>query len=128
MITELDLSLKIACEHRTTIVANVFYFSHTPLMQRLAVELKVDAQLAALLMASRQCGSVLASVAFIYYRPRRLGLLYTLGAIGASCLLPLAAVLTDYWLVFASLVVAAIGSGFFGSTQSTLVMTAVSDE
>lgn len=93
-----------------TVIANLFYFSHTPILPLLAMELEVNTQLAALLMASRQCGSLCASLAFIYYRPRRLGLLYCLGAIGASCLLPLAAI-PDFGVAFASLVVAALATG-----------------
>ena len=95
--------------------------------QLLAVKLQVDKQLAALLMASQQRGMVVACIITICIRPRRIGLLYSAGAVCASCLLAFV-IVPSYWIVFAALVVAAIGAGFFGAIQDTLIMTVSPDE
>ena len=110
----------------TTIIANFFYFSHAPILQLLASELGVSTQLGALLLASQQGGRLFASLPFLYFKPRRLGLLYSVGIIFASCTMPILAV-PSYPVVFGAEMAGSFGSGWFGA-QSTLVMTAVPDD
>ena len=110
-----------------TIIANLLFFSHTPILQLLAVELGVSSDLAALLMAMQQAGRLFSSVVFLCLKPSRLGLWYSCGAFLATCTLPVLTV-PSFGIVFGAELFSSFSSGFFGSTQSTLVMTAVPDE
>jgi predicted MFS family arabinose efflux permease len=110
-----------------TIIANLLFFSHTPILQLLAVDLGVSSDLAALLMSMQQAGRLFSSIVFLYVKPNRLGLWYSCGAFFATCSLPVLTV-PSFGIVFGAELFSSFSSGFFGSTQSTLVMTAVPDE
>ena len=85
--------------------------SHQPILPLLAAELGAGTRQAALLMSTKQCGSLLSLVAFLALRPRRLGLLYGLGCLVGSLMVGLAALGNSFAPVFAAFVAGAFGSG-----------------
>jgi len=107
-----------------TILANLFYFSHTPLVPVFASRLDVGPFGAGLLASAGGLGMAVAAIGVAVVRPPR-GITYVIGAA-----LALAAVtgLTQagaFPLAFAAALVAATGFGLFAATQAVVTMTSV---
>jgi predicted MFS family arabinose efflux permease len=111
-----------------TAVVNFFFFSFTPLVQVVASDLGVGAFLTGLLAAMVGFGMMAGSSFVASAQPRRRGLAYVAGSGLAMVVLVGFALSPWYALAAGCLLLAASGMGLFGSTQSTLVMTAVEPE
>ncbi len=111
-----------------TACVNFFYFTYTPLVQVIGTDLGARPALIGLLASMTGFGMMIASLATARFRPRRRGLVYTLGAFFALLLLLPFAASGTYLLAMVCLLGAAVGGGFFGALQGVLVMTVVPAE
>ena len=111
-----------------TAAVNFFFFSFTPLVQVVGTDLGVGAFLIGLLAAMIGVGMMLGSMFVARSQPRRRGLVYVAGSATAMFLLVPFALSPWYVPAAVALLVSATGMGLFGSTQGTLVMTAVAPE
>jgi predicted MFS family arabinose efflux permease len=108
-----------------TAFVNFFYFSFTPLVQVIGKDLGVGAALIGLLASMTGFGMMAGSMYIARYRPVRRGLAYVAGSFVAMALLVSFAVSPWYGFSLVALLVSSVGTGLFGSTQATLVMTSV---
>ena len=111
-----------------TAFVNFFFFSATPLLQVVGGKFNVGPALLGLLAAMLGIGMFAGSLGIAHYQPRRRGLLYVVGSYIAFVFMTGFALVPLYAASAAFLVLAAVGMGFFGSTQSVLVMDAVSEQ
>jgi predicted MFS family arabinose efflux permease len=111
-----------------TSCVNFFYFTYTPLVQVIGSDLGVRPALIGLLASTTGFGMMIASLVAARFRPRRRGLVYTVGAFFALLLLLPFAASGTYLLAVLCLLGAAVGGGFFGALQGVLVMTVVPAE
>jgi predicted MFS family arabinose efflux permease len=107
---------------------NFFYFTYTPLVQVIGTDLGARPALIGLLASMTGFGMMIASLVTARFRPRRRGLVYTVGAFFALLLLVPFAASGTYLLAMLCLLGAAVGGGFFGALQGVLVMTVVPAE
>ncbi len=110
-----------------TLIVNLFHFSYFPIVTVIAKRVDATPFLTGLLAASTGIGMAIGAFAVAALRPRR-GRIYCAGAAAAFVIVIGFALFRSYGLVFASLLVASIGTGCFGAMQSALVITAVPDE
>lgn len=111
-----------------TAIANFFLFSYFPIVPVVAERLDATPFLVGLLAAGTGIGMMTGSLAMARLAPVRRGLFYTLGLLGALIFVVPFGRGTEYWFVLAAIICSGIGSGLFGSTQTTLVMAAVPPE
>ena len=111
-----------------TVIANFFLFSYFPIIPVIAEDLDAAPFFVGLLASGTGIGMMVGSLAVAKLTPRRRGVVYVCGAFAALVFLIAFALSSMYWLAFAAIVCSGLGSGFFGATQSTLVMTAVPEE
>ena len=107
---------------------NFFFFSSTPLLQVVGGKFNVGPALLGLLAAMLGIGMFIGSIGVARYHPVRRGLLYVTGSYIAFAFMVGFALSPWYATSAMFLVCASIGMGFFGSTQSILVMDSVSEE
>jgi len=135
VLTELREAVGLARGNRqlrsilgVTVLANFFVFAYFPVVQRVGGRLDASPAQIGLLASMTGFGMMVGSWVIIRYDPRWRGLMYAGGvAVGMVMLIPFATAPT-LWMACLALFLANCGSGFFGSTQSTLVLTAVPDE
>jgi predicted MFS family arabinose efflux permease len=108
-----------------TALVNFFYFSFNPLVQVIGKQLGAGPGLVGVLAAMTGVGMMISSFVIARGRIRRRGLAYCTGSLAAFAFLVVVAQARSYLLCLVALLAAGIGTGFFGSTQSTLVMTSV---
>jgi len=111
-----------------TAVVNFFYFSFTPLVQRFGQLLDADAFGTGLLASMTGFGMMTGSALVARFQPRRRGLVYLAGSLAAMALLIPFTRSTSLPVAMVFLLLSGVGMGLFGSTQGTLVLTAVDDE
>ena len=111
-----------------TAFVNFFFFSASPLLQVVGGKFNVGPALLGLLAAMLGIGMFAGSLGIAHYQPRRRGLLYVGGSYIAFAFMTGFALAPWYAASAVFLVLAAVGMGFFGSTQSVLVMDAVSEQ
>jgi predicted MFS family arabinose efflux permease len=111
-----------------TAFVNFFYFSYTPLLQIIGRSLGAGPTAIGALASMSGVGMMLGSLYIARSRPRRRGMAYTVGSFTALSMLILFALSDWYGLSLVLLLASSVGTGLFGSTQSTLVMTAVPEE
>lgn len=111
-----------------TAFVNFFYFSFTPLVQIIGKDLGVGPALVGVLASMVGFGMGIGSMYVARYRPARRGLAYVVGSFACMTLLIGFALSPWYGVSVVVLLAASVGTGLFGSTQSTLVMTAVPEE
>ena len=111
-----------------TAFVNFFYFSFTPLVQVIGKDLDVGPALVGLLASMVGVGMGIGSMYVARFRPARRGLAYVVGSFACMTLLIGFALSPWYGVSVVVLLAASVGTGLFGSTQSTLVMTAVPAE
>jgi len=107
-----------------TVIANVFYFSHTPLVPVFAARLGAGAFRAGLMASAGGVGMMVAAVVIIRFQPPRRPT-YVAGAGFALLAVIGIGVFDSFITVYASLLLAAVGFGLFAATQSVVVMTSV---
>jgi MFS family permease len=105
-----------------TVIANFFLFAYFPIIPVVAERLDASPFLVGLLLAGTGIGMMTGSMVMARLDLRHRGLAYLGGVFAAMVFVLPFALGTNYWLVFGSIVVSGIGGGFFGSTQSALVM------
>ena len=105
-----------------TAIANFFLFAYFPIIPVVAERLDASPFRVGLLLAGTGFGMMTGSLLMARLRLRRRGLAYLLGVFVAMAFLVPFALGTSYWVVFASIVASGVGGGFFGATQSALVM------
>lgn len=110
-----------------TVVANMFYFSHTPLVPLLAGGLGAGPLGAGLLASAGGLGMMVSSLAVARLQPPR-GISYLAGTGIALVAIMGVGFLHSFIPVFGALLVAALGFGVFASTQSAVIMTSVDRE
>jgi MFS family permease len=111
-----------------TAIANFFLFAYFPIVPVVAEKLDASAFQTGLLLAGTGVGMMTGSLIVARLAPYRRGLVYVSGVFGAMAFILPFALATTYWLVFAAIVASGVGSGFFGSTQSALVITEAPEE
>lgn len=111
-----------------TAFVNFFFFSSTPLLQVVGGKFNVGPALLGLLAAMLGIGMFIGSLGVAHYQPRRRGLLYVSGSYIAFAFMTGFALAPWYAASAVFLALAAVGMGFFGSTQAILVMDSVSEE
>ncbi len=110
-----------------TVLANFFYFSHTPLVPVFAEALGVGALGAGFLASANGLGMMIAAIAVAALRPPR-GITYVLGA-GIALTLVVGLAQANIFLVgFGAALGAATGFGLFGATQAVSTMMSVEPE
>ena len=107
-----------------TAIANLFLFAYFPIVPVVAKRLDVSAFRVGLLLAGTGLGMLGGSLIFARLAPKRRGLSYVLGVFVAMGFVVPFALGRNYWFVLMSIVASGVGSGFFGSTQSSLVIAA----
>lgn len=110
-----------------TVIANFFLFSYFPIIPVIADDLGAGPFLVGVLAAGTGLGMMTGSLVFARTAPRRRGRVYVGGVIaGMAFLLPFA-LAVNFGFTLAALICSGVGSGLFGSTQSTLVIESVDD-
>lgn len=131
-LTELKEGLSLARTNNglrsilgVTFLANFFLFSYFPAVQRIGDRIGATPTQIGLIAAMTGFGMMAGSFIIGFWEPERRGLVYICGvAFGMVMLVPFATS-GSVFMASSTLFVAAIGSGFFGATQSTLVLTIV---
>ena len=111
-----------------TAAVNFFYFSFTPLVQRFGQLLDADALETGMLASMTGFGMMAGSAFVARFQPVRRGVVYLAGSLGAMVLLVPFTQVTGLVPAMVFLLASGIGMGMFGSTQGTLVLTAVDEE
>ncbi len=107
-----------------TVIANFFLFAYFPLVPVVAEGLGAAPFHVGLLLAGTGIGMMIGSLAVARWAPYRRGHVYLLGLAAALVMVVPFATVSTYYLALAAIIASGIGSGFFGATQSTLVVTA----
>jgi len=108
-----------------TFIANFFLFAYFPAVQRIGDRIGASPSQIGLIAAMTGFGMMVGSLAIGLWEPKRRGLVYVGGvAFGMAMLIPFATS-TSVSTAALALFLATMGSGFFGATQSTLVLTTV---
>ncbi|MGH1487790.1 MAG: MFS transporter [Acidimicrobiales bacterium] len=107
-----------------TAIANFFLFAYFPIIPVVAESLNASPILVGLLSAGTGIGMMIGSLVMARLAPTRRGLMHVIGLAFALVLLIPFGLGTSYGFVLAALICSGIGSGLFGSTQTTLVMAA----
>ncbi len=111
-----------------TVIANFFLFAYFPIIPVVAERLDATPFLVGLLTAGTGIGMMTGSLVMARLAPVRRGMFYVGGLfIALGFLVPFARG-TVFVVVLASLICSGVGSGFFGATQTTLVMAAAPEE
>lgn len=108
-----------------TVIANLFFFGYFPAVQRVGDRLDASPGQIGLLAATTGFGMITAALVIAVARPRRNGRLYVGGMLFAMVMLVAFGQAGSLAVAIAALYVASIGSGFFGATQSALVLSVV---
>ncbi len=108
-----------------TAAVNFFYFSHNPLVQVIGKQLGAGPSRVGILAAMTGTGMMISSLIIGRGRIVGRGRAYCVGSMFAFAFLIVASQANTYPLALVAMLAAGIGTGFFGSTQSTLVMTSV---
>jgi len=111
-----------------TAFVNFFFFSSTPLLQVVGGKFNVGPALLGLLAAMLGIGMLVGSLGVARYHPVRRGFVYVVGSYIAFAFMVGFALAPWYVVSAMFLAIASVGMGFFGSTQSILVMDSVSEE
>ncbi len=111
-----------------TFLANFFLFSYFPAVQRIGDRIGATPSQIGLIAAMTGFGMMAGSFIIGLWEPKRRGLIYIGGvAFGMTMLVPFA-MSGSVAMAASALFIAAVGSGFFGATQSTLVLTTVDSD
>ena len=111
-----------------TFLANFFLFSYFPAVQRIGDRIGATPSQIGLIAAMTGFGMMTGSFIIGLWEPKRRGLIYIGGvAFGMTMLVPFA-MSGSVAMAATALFIAAVGSGFFGATQSTLVLTTVDSD
>lgn len=110
-----------------TAIANLFLFAYFPIVPIVAKRLTRSPFRVGLLLAGTGLGMLAGSMLFARLAPKRRGRSYVFGVFLAMAFLVPFALGRNYWFVLVAIMASGLGSGFFGSTQSALVVAATPD-
>ena len=134
-ITELREGLRLARTNRSllsilgvTVMANFFMFAYFPAVQLIGDQVDATASQIGIIGSMTGFGMITGSLVTARWGAGRWGLAYTLGVFVAMATLIVWAMSPNVLVAVITLYVASCGSGLFAATQSTLVLTAVSEE
>ena len=111
-----------------TVVVNVFMFSFLPMVPVFAERIDLSAFQTGLLGSATGTGMMIGSLAVAVGMPKRRGLVYLAGSFTALAFLLGLPLANGLGVAYPSVLIAGIGGGMFGATQSALVMSVASDQ
>ncbi len=111
-----------------TVLTNFFFFAYFPAVQRIGADLNASPTEIGLIASMSGFGMMVGSAILGWWSPERRGLSYVCGAMFGMVLLIPFALGNSLLAVAGALFLATCGSGFFGATQSTLVLVAVDEK
>ncbi|WP_420436723.1 MFS transporter [Candidatus Poriferisodalis sp.] len=134
-LAELRDGLRLARTNRSllsilgvTVMANFFMFAYFPAVQLIGDEVNATASQIGIIGSMTGFGMITGSLVTARWGAGRWGLAYTFGVFVAMATLIVWAMSPNVLVAVITLYVASCGSGLFAATQSTLVLTAVSEE
>ena len=134
-LAELRAGLRLARTNRgllsilgVTVMANFFMFAYFPAVQLIGDQVDATASQIGLIGSMTGFGMITGSLVTARWGGGRWGLAYTLGVFVAMAMLIVWALSPNVLIAVITLYVASCGSGLFAATQSTLVLTTVSEE
>ena len=111
-----------------TVLTNFFFFAYFPAVQRIGADLNASPTEIGLIASMSGFGMMVGSAILGWLSPERRGLSYVCGSMFGMVLLIPFALGNSLLMVAGALFLATCGSGFFGATQSTLVLMAVDEK
>ncbi len=134
-LAELREGLRLARTNRSllsilgvTVMANFFMFAYFPAVQLIGDQVDATASQIGIIGSMTGFGMITGSLVTARWGAGRWGLAYTFGVFVAMATLIVWAMSPNVLVAVITLYVASCGSGLFAATQSTLVLTAVSEE
>ena len=134
-LAELREGLRLARTNRSllsilgvTVMANFFMFAYFPAVQLIGDQVDATASQIGIIGSMTGFGMITGSLVTARWGAGRWGIAYTLGVFVAMATLIVWAMSPNVLVAVITLYVASCGSGLFAATQSTLVLTAVSEE
>ncbi|WP_423917315.1 MFS transporter [Candidatus Poriferisodalis sp.] len=132
---ELRAGLRLARTNRgllsilgVTVMANFFMFAYFPAVQLIGKEVEATASQIGLIGSMTGFGMITSSFITSVASSRRWGILYVGGVFITMAMLIVWALSPNVPFAVVTLYLASCGSGLFAATQSTLVLTTVSEE
>ena len=111
-----------------TVLVNLFMFSFLPLVPVFAERMELSAFATGILGSAMGTGMMVGSVVVAVAAPSRRGLVYVAGAMLAMVALIGLPLSTGLATAYPSVLLAGLGGGWFGATQSALVLAVAADE
>ena len=111
-----------------TVMANFFMFAYFPAVQLIGDQVDATASQIGIIGSMTGFGMITGSLVTARWGAGRWGLAYTFGVFVAMATLIVWAMSPNVLVAVITLYVASCGSGLFAATQSTLVLTTVSEE
>ena len=134
-LTELRDGLRLARTNRhllsilgVTVMANFFMFAYFPAVQLIGDAVDATASQIGIIGSMTGFGMITGSLVTARWGAGRWGLAYTFGVFVAMAMLIVWALSPNVGVAVLTLYLASCGSGLFAATQSTLVLTTVSEE
>ncbi|WP_419932965.1 MFS transporter [Candidatus Poriferisodalis sp.] len=134
-LAELRAGLRLARTNRSllsilgvTVMANFFMFAYFPAVQLIGDQVNATASQIGIIGSMTGFGMITGSLVTARWGDGRWGIAYSFGVFVAMAMLIVWALSPNVLIAVITLYVASCGSGLFAATQSTLVLTAVSEE
>ncbi len=134
-LTELRDGLRLARTNRSllsilgvTVMANFFMFAYFPAVQLIGDQVNATASQIGIIGSMTGFGMITGSLVTARWGDGRWGIAYSFGVFVAMAMLIVWALSPNVLIAVITLYVASCGSGLFAATQSTLVLTTVSEE
>ena len=132
---ELRAGLRLARTNRgllsilgVTVMANFFMFAYFPAVQLIGDQVDATASQIGIIGSMTGFGMITGSLVTARWGDGRWGIAYSFGVFVAMAMLIVWALSPNVLIAVITLYVASCGSGLFAATQSTLVLTTVSEE
>ncbi len=134
-LAELRAGLRLARTNRSllsilgvTVMANFFMFAYFPAVQLIGDQVNATASQIGIIGSMTGFGMITGSLVTARWGDGRWGIAYSFGVFVAMAMLIVWALSPNVLIAVITLYVASCGSGLFAATQSTLVLTTVSEE
>lgn len=134
-LTELRAGLRLARTNRSllsilgvTVMANFFMFAYFPAVQLIGDRINATASQIGIIGSMTGFGMITGSLVTARWGRGRWGIAYVVGVFAAMAMLIVWALSPNVLIASITLYFASCGSGLFAATQSTLVLTTVSEE
>lgn len=134
-LAELRAGLRLARTDRSllsilgvTVMANFFMFAYFPAVQLIGDQVDATASQIGIIGSMTGFGMITGSLVTAKWGDGRWGIAYSFGVFVAMAMLIVWALSPNVLIAVITLYVASCGSGLFAATQSTLVLTTVSEE